>query len=122
MIRETYASAGLDLKTTRFFEAHGTGTPIGDLTEASAIGAVFKDYRAPDEPLLVGAVKSNIGHWGGASGLASLIKTIMVLESGLIPPNIWFERRHPKILADDWKIKAWFLQLLIERRLIMLPF
>ncbi|KAL8706496.1 MAG: hypothetical protein Q9201_000481 [Fulgogasparrea decipioides] len=66
LIRDTYLSAGLSLSETRFFEAHGTGTPIGDPTEAAAIGAVFKDQSTLDEPLFVVAVKSNIGHLGGA--------------------------------------------------------
>ncbi|KAF2676018.1 hypothetical protein K458DRAFT_447715 [Lentithecium fluviatile CBS 122367] len=92
LIRETYSRAGLDLRTTRFFEAHGTGTPIGDPLEAGAIGAVFKDERSEEEPLVVGAVKSNIGHLGGASGIAGLIKSVLVLEHGVIPPNIWFEK------------------------------
>ncbi|KAL9600827.1 MAG: hypothetical protein Q9179_003082 [Wetmoreana sp. 5 TL-2023] len=65
LIRDTYLSAGLSLSETRFFEAHGTGTPIGDPTEAAAIGAVFKDQSTLDEPLFVVAVKSNIGHLGG---------------------------------------------------------
>ncbi|KAL8909850.1 MAG: hypothetical protein Q9171_004837 [Xanthocarpia ochracea] len=105
LIRDTYRSAGLDPQTTRFFEAHGTGTPVGDPIEAAAIAAVFKDLRTSEEPLLIGAVKSNIGHLEGASGLASLIKTVMVLEKGVIPPNIWFERPHPEIHAEDWNIK-----------------
>ncbi|KAL8855884.1 MAG: hypothetical protein Q9178_007504 [Gyalolechia marmorata] len=105
LIRDTYLSAGLDLKTTRFFEAHGTGTAIGDPTEAAAISAVFKAERTPDDPLFIGAVKTNIGHLEGASGLAGLIKTIMVLESGVIPPNIWFERPHPSIHPEEWNIK-----------------
>ena len=106
LIRDTYISAGLDLKTTRFFEAHGTGTAIGDPTEASAISAVFKSERSPTEPLYIGAVKPNIGHLEGGSGLASLIKTIMVLEKGIIPPNIWFEKPNPKIPVEDWNIKV----------------
>ena len=106
LIRDTYISAGLDLKTTRFFEAHGTGTSIGDPTEAFAISAVFKSQRSPTEPLYIGAVKPNIGHLEGASGLASLIKTIMVLENGVIPPNIWFEKPSRSIPVEDWNIKV----------------
>lgn len=104
LVRSTYARAGLDLKTTRFFEAHGTGTPIGDPLEASAIGAVFKDERSAAEPLVVGAVKSNIGHLEGASGIAGLIKTVLVLEHGVIPPNIWFEKVDPKI-TPKWNLQ-----------------
>ena len=106
MIRDTYLAGGLDLKTTRLFEAHGTGTPVGDPIEAGAISAVFKDQRNQDEPLFVGALKSNIGHLEGASGIAGLIKAILVLEKGVIPPNIWFERVNPNIPADDWNMRV----------------
>ena len=106
LIRETYKAGGLDLETTRFFEAHGTGTPVGDPLEASAIGAVFGSQRSKEDPLYIGALKSNIGHLEGASGIAGLIKSVLVLEKGTIPPNIWFERPNPKILLDDWNIKV----------------
>ncbi|KAE8858793.1 hypothetical protein PTNB73_08273 [Pyrenophora teres f. teres] len=106
LIRETYEKAGLDLGTTRFFEAHGTGTQIGDTTEAAAIHSVFGKYRSPEEPLIVGAVKSNIGHLEGASGLASIIKTVMALEKGVIPPNTNFEKPNPRIPVQEWNIKA----------------
>ncbi|CAN8097860.1 unnamed protein product [Discula destructiva] len=100
LIRETYQKAGLDFNETRFFEAHGTGTPLGDPIEAAAIGSVFRTARSPDEPLYVGALKSNLGHLEGGSGVASLIKTILVLESGIIPPNANFENINPRIDAD----------------------
>ena len=106
LIRETYTSAGLDPAITRFFEAHGTGTSIGDPTEAGAISGVFKSHRSPSDPLFVGAVKSNIGHLEGASGIASLIKAVQVLEKGIIPPNIWFERANSNISVDAWNIKV----------------
>ena len=91
---------------TRLFEAHGTGTPVGDPLEASAIGAVFASQRSKEEPLFIGAVKSNIGHLEGASGIAGLIKSILVLERGIIPPNIWFEKPNPNILTEEWNIKV----------------
>ncbi|PYI05349.1 polyketide synthase [Aspergillus sclerotiicarbonarius CBS 121057] len=87
LIRDTYRKAGLDMGTTRYFEAHGTGTPIGDPIEARAIGTAFRPYRSGEDPLYVGSVKSNIGHLEGASGIAGLIKTVLVLEKGIIPPN-----------------------------------
>lgn len=104
LIRQTYASAGLSLAETRFFEAHGTGTAVGDPIEASGIAQVFGPHRSADEPLYVGAVKSNIGHLEGASALAGLVKTILALENGTIPPNINFEKVNPKIPVDDWHI------------------
>lgn len=104
LIRQTYANAGLDLSTTRYFESHGTGTAIGDAMEAQAIHSVFGDVRPLNCPLYVGAVKSNIGHLVGASGIAGLIKTILVLEKGIIPPNIWFEKPNPRIRTIEWNI------------------
>ncbi len=104
LIRETYSAANLNLQDTGFFEAHGTGTAVGDPREAGAIGAVFKNSRRT--PLIVGAVKSNIGHLEGASGLAGLIKTILILERGIIPRNIWFEKPNPAIKTEAWGIKV----------------
>ena len=58
-MRRTYAQAGIDPSQTRFFEAHGTGTPVGDPIEAGAISEMFNKYRSAEEPLIVGAVKSH---------------------------------------------------------------
>jgi acyl transferase domain-containing protein len=111
LIQETYRRGKLDLNATRFFEAHGTGTQIGDTTEAAAIHRVFKGVRSPEEPLIIGAVKSNIGHLEGASGLASIIKSVMVLENGVIPPNTNFEKPNPGIPVGDWNLKVAFHRL-----------
>ncbi|KAH8883307.1 phenolpthiocerol synthesis polyketide synthase ppsA [Thozetella sp. PMI_491] len=104
LIRQIYTKAGLDLKTTRFFEAHGTGTSVGDPIEADAIGAVFKEYRSPNDPLYVGALKSNIGHLEAASGVAAIIKTVLALEHGTIPPNVWHDKLNLEI-SPDWHLK-----------------
>ena len=106
LIQDTYRRAGLDRKLTRYFEAHGTGTPAGDPIEARAVAAAFKDQRPLGEPLYIGAVKSNIGHLEGASGIAGLIKTILVLENGLIPRNLWFHNVNPEIRTKDWNIEV----------------
>ncbi|KAL8847281.1 MAG: hypothetical protein Q9221_007680 [Calogaya cf. arnoldii] len=105
LIEETYASAGLSKLPTRYFEAHGTGTPIGDPAEANAMGSAFSKARTTKDPLWIGAVKSNLGHLEGCSGIASVIKTILVLEKGVIPPNINFEQVNPKIDTEFLKIK-----------------
>ncbi|KAL4860796.1 hypothetical protein BDV12DRAFT_208828 [Aspergillus spectabilis] len=99
LIRETYAKANLDPGVTRFFEAHGTGTAVGDPIEAGAIGAVFGQHRSTEEPLYIGAVKSNVGHLEGASGVAGVIKAVLALEKGIIPPNTNFEKLNPRIDA-----------------------
>jgi acyl transferase domain-containing protein len=102
LIRETYRRFGLDPSLTRYFEAHGTGTAIGDPLEAKAIATVFKQrQRGRDSPMFVGALKSNIGHLEGASGLAGVIKAILVLENALIPPNIWLHRVNSAI-KEEW--------------------
>ncbi|KAK2612526.1 hypothetical protein QQS21_001464 [Conoideocrella luteorostrata] len=99
LIRDTYARAGLSRAATRFFEAHGTGTAVGDPIEANAIGAAFGEFRSPEEPLYVGALKSNLGHLEGASGVAGVIKAVLSLEKGVIPPNTNFEKLNPRIDA-----------------------
>ncbi|KAK6075544.1 Lovastatin diketide synthase LovF 5 [Seiridium cupressi] len=104
LIRSVYSKASLDPSLTRFFEAHGTGTVVGDSIEASAISDMFTSYRTPDAPLFVGAVKSNIGHLEGAAGVASLIKGVLTLERGIIFANATFEKLNPKI-SESWNLK-----------------
>ncbi|KAK0707101.1 hypothetical protein B0T26DRAFT_790998 [Lasiosphaeria miniovina] len=106
LIRSTYASAGLDFRDTQYFEAHGTGTPVGDPLECSAIGATFGQSRTPEQPtILVGSVKTNIGHLEAAAGLAGLIKAVYCVEKGQIPANLWFEKPNPRIDMEVWKLK-----------------
>ncbi|TGO59558.1 hypothetical protein BCON_0043g00160 [Botryotinia convoluta] len=97
LIKETFAKANLDMTPVRFFEAHGTGTALGDPIEANAIGESFRSFRSEEEPLLIGAVKSNIGHLEGGSGIAGLIKTVLILERGIVLPNTGLEKINPKI-------------------------
>ncbi|PWY83831.1 hypothetical protein BO94DRAFT_519435 [Aspergillus sclerotioniger CBS 115572] len=105
LILDTYEKAGLDLSLTRYFEAHGTGTAIGDPIEAEAVGSVFRTLRSPEDPLYIGAVKSNIGHLEGGSGIAGIVKAVMVLENGLIPPNANFEHLNPNIDAEFYNLR-----------------
>ncbi|KAF2650360.1 putative polyketide synthase [Lophiostoma macrostomum CBS 122681] len=105
LIEETYAKANLSMEPTRFFEAHGTGTIVGDPNESKALGLAFRNVRTAKDPLWVGAIKSNIGHLEGASGIAGVIKAMLVLEKGIIPPNTNFEKLNPKIDADFLNIK-----------------
>jgi Beta-ketoacyl synthase, C-terminal domain len=84
----------------------GTGTQAGDKTEAGAIFNTFGQDRAPDSPLYVGSIKTNIGHTESTAGLAGLVKAVMVLNSAKIPPNLNFSRPNEKIPLNDWKIKV----------------
>ncbi|TVY39720.1 Reducing polyketide synthase [Lachnellula subtilissima] len=106
LINETFTRANLDMAPVRFFEAHGTGTALGDPTEAKAIGNSFRSYRSAEEPLIVGAVKSNIGHLEGGSGIAGLIKTVMILEKGIILPNTGLEKVNPRIDTQNLRIHS----------------
>ncbi|KAK5988235.1 Compactin diketide synthase mlcB [Cladobotryum mycophilum] len=106
LIRHVYNKAGLSFEKTRYVEAHGTGTPIGDPVEMTAIGKVFGTHRSPKEPLFVGSIKANIGHLEGASALAGVIKSIAVLERGIIPPNALFEKMNPKIDAGLFHLEV----------------
>ncbi|KAJ5652583.1 polyketide synthase, partial [Penicillium longicatenatum] len=106
LIRHTYEKASLDMAKTRFCEAHGTGTVVGDSIEMAALGRAFQHTLGADRPLIVGAVKPNIGHLEGASGLAGVIKTVLALEKGAIPPNTNFERFSDKIDASRLNVKV----------------
>ncbi|KAI1173240.1 hypothetical protein F4777DRAFT_458242 [Nemania sp. FL0916] len=97
LIRRVYKKANLSPESTRYVEAHGTGTPVGDPIEMKAIGRVFRPYRSSEDPLYVGSVKANIGHLEGCSGLAGIIKSIMILEKGIIVPNALFQRPNDNI-------------------------
>lgn len=82
------------------------GTPAGDPLEARALGATFGKVRPPGDPLLVGSIKTNIGHLEGAAGLAAVIKTILSLEKGIIPPNLWFDKANPRIHMEELNIRV----------------
>ena len=91
LVQSIYQSAGLDPVDTGYVEAHGTGTIAGDSAEVESIAEIFCKNGGREDELFVGSVKSNIGHLEAASGIAGLIKAVLVLEKGLIPPNINFE-------------------------------
>ncbi|PVH93388.1 reducing type I polyketide synthase [Periconia macrospinosa] len=105
LIREAYEKAGMDINCTTYFEAHGTGTSVGDPIEASAIGECFGRWRTPKNPLYVGSVKSNIGHLEGTSGLAGVVKTVLALEKATIPPNATLEQVNPAIDHEFYNIR-----------------
>jgi acyl transferase domain-containing protein/dienelactone hydrolase len=94
VIRAACRAGGIDPASVGYYEAHGTGTPVGDPIEAMAIGDVLD---GSDRTHWIGSVKSNIGHTEAAAGVAGVIKACLCLEQGLIPPNLHFERPNPKI-------------------------
>ncbi|MEU7475022.1 type I polyketide synthase [Lentzea sp. NPDC042327] len=88
MLRSVYAGAGIDPSAVDYLEAHGTGTPLGDPTEAAAAAAVLGAGRAPDSPLLIGSVKGNVGHLEAGAGVVGIIKTVLAMRAGVLPPTV----------------------------------
>jgi acyl transferase domain-containing protein len=95
VMRAAYKDAGINPNQVTYVEAHGTGTAVGDPTECGSIGTVVGSNR--DDHLLVGSVKSNIGHLEPASGIAGLVKATLSLHHQAVPPNVHFETPNPKI-------------------------
>ena len=99
LLRAALADARLSPADIDCIEAHGTGTALGDPIEAHALAAVFAADRPPSRPLVVGSVKTNIGHLEAAAGIAGLIKTVLALEHEYIPKHLHFRSMNPHI---DW--------------------
>lgn len=95
LLRQLYDDADVDPNDLAFFEAHGTGTRVGDPAEAQAIGENIAQRR--DKPLMIGSIKSNIGHLEPAAGLAGLLKAIIAFEEGALPPSLHLEELNPDI-------------------------
>ena len=92
LLRQALRAAGVDAASVGYVEAHGTGTSLGDPIELEALDAVFGQHRALDRPLVVGSVKTNLGHMESAAGVAGLIKVALAFEHGQIPRHL---RQHP---------------------------
>ena len=99
VIEQALDKAGLLPADVDYLEAHATGTDLGDSIELRALASVYGRGRTPESPLLVGSVKTNIGHAEWASGMASIIKAIMAMRRGEIPAHLHFERPNPEF---DW--------------------
>ncbi|KAM3441686.1 hypothetical protein MY4824_001464 [Beauveria thailandica] len=106
LIKRTYASAGLSLSSTEYFECHGTGTPVGDPIELRALASTIGGARAAAGlgPLYIGSVKPNIGHTEGCSGLAGIFKAILCLEKGMLVPTYDVQNISPKLNLSDWHL------------------
>ncbi|KAH9895432.1 putative polyketide synthase [Xylariomycetidae sp. FL2044] len=109
LMRECYRRAGLDPRGTQYFEAHGTGTQAGDPIEAGAMAAIFSEGEGRENEanfLRIGSVKTNVGHTEAASGLAAIVKGVLSLEKGLIPPSVNYEAPNPKLKLQEWRLKV----------------
>ncbi|KAI0383025.1 hypothetical protein F5Y04DRAFT_270134 [Hypomontagnella monticulosa] len=106
-IRAAYAHAGItDLNLTTYLECHGTGTQAGDPTEVNGVGSVFAASRPADRPLIIGSVKSNVGHSEPAAGISGLLKAILSIENNFIPGMPTFINPNPKIDFVGNKVRA----------------
>jgi acyl transferase domain-containing protein/NADPH:quinone reductase-like Zn-dependent oxidoreductase/thioesterase domain-containing protein/acyl carrier protein len=97
LVSDACCRAGLDPSEIQYIEAHGAGTAVGDPIEAQALGDALGPGRAPDDPCLIGSVKTNIGHLEAGAGLAGLIKLALMLKNRKIPPNLHFKNPNPNI-------------------------
>jgi acyl transferase domain-containing protein len=101
-----YEKCGLDPLDTSYVECHGTGTQAGDTTETGALSRVFSPGRDESDPLVIGSVKTNVGHLEGASGVTGVIKAILILENEVILPNRNFRKANPRIPPKEWKLRV----------------
>jgi acyl transferase domain-containing protein/acyl carrier protein len=99
VIRAALDQASLTPDAVGYIEAHGTGTELGDPLEARALGAVFAAGRS--QPLLIGSVKTNVGHLEGAAGVIGLVKTILSLRHGVVPAHLHLTRPSAHIAWED---------------------
>ncbi len=88
VIRRALEVAEVDPLEVDYVECHGTGTPLGDPIEVSALAATYGLNRPDDQPLLIGSIKSNIGHLEGAAGIAGFLKALLVLNEDTVPPSL----------------------------------
>lgn len=100
-LHRAYRDANFDPSSVGLIEAHGTGTPAGDLCEFTALNQVFSENNARQQHIALGSVKSQIGHTKAAAGAASLIKVALALHHKVLPPTINVDRPNPKFNIDN---------------------
>ncbi len=97
VLRAALRDARLQANDIDYLETHGTGTPLGDAVELRALGAVFADSFRQKQPLLIGSVKTNIGHAEAAAGLAGLLKVVAAMQRGRIPRHLHYRQPNGEI-------------------------
>lgn len=115
LIRDVYDKSGLCPSETDVVEAHGTGTQAGDPLETSAISQVLGPGHSTESPVFIGSIKTNVGHLEGTSGVAGVIKAVLMLENQTILPSRNFETPNPRIPLEDWRLRVsfqWIYQVL----------
>lgn len=107
LLESMYAKHGINTADVAYIEAHGTGTQAGDREELNALDHVLGKGRTEQNPLLIGSVKSNMGHAEGAAGLAGMVKVLLAMQKGELPPNLHFNKPNkniPALLEGRFKI------------------
>ncbi|MGW2982471.1 type I polyketide synthase, partial [Streptomyces humidus] len=106
VLRLAYRQAAVNPADVQYVELHGTGTRLGDPIEAAALGEVVGGARPAGAPLLVGSVKTNIGHLEGAAGIAGLVKTVLSLSHRRIPASLNYQKPNPAIPLDALNLRV----------------
>ncbi len=106
VMREALKQSGIAASEVDYLEAHATGSQLGDPIELNAAASVYGADRPVDNPLMVGSVKSNVGHVEWAAGVAALIKTVLSINHGLIPQHLHFDVPNPHIEWDDLPVRV----------------
>ncbi len=106
LVQDACRDAGIAPEKIGFVEAHGTGTAVGDPIEAHALAEALCVNRSADAPLLIGSIKTNLGHLETAAGVAGLLKAMLVLEHGQIPPSLHFSTPNPHINFEKLKLRV----------------
>ncbi|WP_410604689.1 type I polyketide synthase [Amycolatopsis sp. lyj-90] len=102
MLTRTYRQAGIPVSAVDYLEAHGTGTALGDPTEAEAAATVFGAGRAAGRPLLIGSVKGNVGHLEAGAGAVGVIKTVLAMRHELLPATVGLQEGvNPQVAAQS---------------------
>jgi len=97
VVATALAVAGVPAESITYVEAHGTGTPLGDPVEVAALSEVFAASTERRGFCALGSIKTNIGHLDAAAGVAGLIKAVLAVEHGILPPSLHFETPNPRI-------------------------
>ncbi|MGW9001775.1 beta-ketoacyl synthase N-terminal-like domain-containing protein, partial [Streptomyces koyangensis] len=103
VIKMAHSVAEIDSNSIGYIETHGTGTSLGDMVEVEALKQVFNDS---DNDVILGSVKSNVGHMDCAAGVAGFIKTVMILKHGIIPPTCHFQNENPHLNLSNSPFKV----------------
>ncbi|MGH8640704.1 MAG: type I polyketide synthase, partial [Burkholderiales bacterium] len=106
LLKQAYSEAGITPSEIDYVEAHGTGTAVGDPVETHALGEALGQSRPRHSPLLIGSVKTNLGHLEAAAGVAGLVKALHCIQHRTVPATIHLRDPNPNIRFDEWNLRV----------------